>query len=119
MFWELYQMQRIGQASRTAGKAQLKAEQSQIHLARLESKIETLALACQSLWEILRENTDLTESELENKMEEIDLRDGRLDGKLSKVTDACPKCQRKTSRRRPTCLYCGASTDGNEVFGRS
>ena len=118
MFWELYQFHRIGRNERKASRAQLKAEQSFAHIQRLESKIETLALACQSLWEILRDNTDLTEQELEDKMEEIDLRDGRLDGKLSKVTDACANCGRKTSRRRSTCLYCGASTEGSEVFGR-
>ena len=119
MFWELYQMRRIGQASAKASRAQSKAEQSHVYIERLENKIESLALACQSLWEILRENSNLTEKDLENKMEEIDIRDGRLDGKLSNVTDNCPKCQRKTSRRRPTCLYCGTSTEGNEVFGRS
>ena len=118
MFWELYQYHRIDVADRKAGRAQLKAEQSFAHLERLESKIETLALACQSLWEILRDTTDLTEDKLEDKMEEIDLRDGRLDGRLSKVADACMKCGRKTSRRRSTCLYCGASTEGAEVFGR-
>ena len=119
MFWELYQLRLINKADRKANRAQLKADHTVMAMERLESKIESLALACQSLWEILRENTDLTEAELDEKMQEIDLRDGRLDGKLSKVADDCSKCGRRTSRRRPNCIYCGEPTDGSEVFGRN
>ncbi|MFT5301409.1 MAG: hypothetical protein ACI87E_002512 [Mariniblastus sp.] len=118
MFWELYQEGRINSATRKAGRAQLEAEQTKENLALLESKIETLALACQSLWELLRENTNLNETDLESKIEEIDLRDGRRDGKMTKITEACPQCERRTSCRRPRCLYCGTALENGELFGR-
>ena len=82
----------------------------------LEGKIESLALACQALWEILRESTHLTENEMMAKMQEIDLRDGRADGRLSAVADTCRQCGRKTSRRRDTCLYCGAQNPATELL---
>ena len=118
MFWELYQTRQIGSASRKAERATANADRVVTHMMALENKVESLALACQSLWELLRENTELSEKDLEAKMEEVDLRDGRKDGKMSSVTDACPKCGRKTSRRRPRCIYCGTDVGSPEVFGR-
>ena len=118
MFWELYQQRRIHAADRRAGRAHQKADQTMAYIERLEGKVESLALSCQSLWELLRDNSNLTEQQLEAKMEEIDIRDGRLDGKLSKAIETCPKCGRKTSRRRSNCLYCGESVQGGEAFGR-
>lgn len=117
MFWEIYQWKEISNARQQAGRAELKSEQLHHNIALLEDKIESLALACQSLWELLRDNTDLTEAELNAKIQEIDLRDGRQDGKLSRVVDDCPSCGRKTSKRRRTCIYCGSDTSTAEVFG--
>jgi hypothetical protein len=118
MFWEFYQTRQIGNASRKAERASADADRVVTNMLMLENKVESLALACQSLWELLRENTKLTEQDLEAKMEQVDLRDGRQDGKMSSVSSACPDCGRKTSRRRPRCLYCGANAGSPEVFGR-
>ncbi len=118
MFWELYQNYQIDKAERSASRAELKAGQSHAYIERLEDKVDALALTCQALWEILRDSTDLSEAELEAKVEEIDLRDGRKDGKISKSVDCCEKCGRKTSRRRENCLYCGQATFYSEAFGR-
>ena len=118
MFWEFYQSRQIARANRKANSAKSAAERTHLHINRLEGKIESLALACQSLWELLQEHTALTEADLEQKMEEIDMRDGQRDGRLSKRAEACEKCGRKTSRRRPNCLYCGHFHEADELFGR-
>lgn len=118
MFWELYQTRQIGSARRQAEKASADADRVVTNMLLLENKVESLALACQSLWELLRENTQLTEQDLEAKMEQVDLRDGRKDGKMSAVTNECAQCGRKTSRRRPRCIYCGTDVGSPEVFGR-
>ena len=117
MFWEFYQQSQIQKANTTASRAQLKAEQSKDHIQLLENKIESLALACQSLWEILEEKTNITSEQLHAKMEEVDLRDGKKDGRLSSTAKTCEKCGRKTSRRRPICLYCGSDNKTKEPFG--
>lgn len=117
LFWEFYQQSQISNAQSTASRAELKAETSKQYFQLLEGKIGSLALACQSLWEILEENTDITREQLLAKMEEVDLRDGKKDGKLSRSVEACESCGRKTSRRRPICLYCGTKRESAELFG--
>jgi hypothetical protein len=117
MFWEWYQISRINAAQSVADRADSKTEMLREHFRLLEDKIAGLALACQSLWEVIRDNTGITYEQLTAKMEEIDLRDGRADGKLSAVVETCSKCGRTTSRRRRVCLYCGAANEKGEVFG--
>ena len=87
-------------------------------IERVEKKLESLALACQSLWEILQEHTKISEEDLMAKMEEVDIRDGKMDGRISPRAEACQNCNRKTSRRRTNCLYCGHENTGGEVFGK-
>lgn len=118
MFWELYQQSRIHSAQRAANSATLKSQQVKQHIERLEGKVESLALACQALWEILRDSTNLTEEEMMSRMEEIDLRDGVRDGRLTQVATECANCQRRINRRRSRCLYCGHENPGSEIFGR-
>jgi rRNA maturation endonuclease Nob1 len=118
LFWEFYQQSQIQSAKNAAGRAEQKAETSRQYIQLLEDKIASLALACQSLWEVLEDKTDITQQDLLAKMEEVDLRDGRKDGKLSRAVDACPNCGRKSSRRRPRCMYCGTEMGSSELFGR-
>ncbi|MEM7784579.1 MAG: hypothetical protein AAF623_14615 [Planctomycetota bacterium] len=117
MFWEIYQQREIDSAKRTANRAELKAAQQQDYIRRLEDKIDSLALACQSMWELLRDNSRLTEKELAAKMEEVDLRDGSKDGKITASVGACPSCGRQTTRKRKRCIYCGETLDRNQAFG--
>ena len=115
MFWELYQQSQISRAKTTAGRAERNAERAiertrQAH-ELMESKVESLALTCQALIEILEESTGLTEDQLAAKMEEIDLRDGVKDGRITPTNKVCSKCGRRTSRTRAHCLYCGGATE--------
>lgn len=90
-----------------------------VYIERLDHKINGLALACQALWEILKENTELSEAVLADRMQQIDLRDGVADGKITHTVIECPKCGRKTTRRRTRCMYCSEpiATD-EETFGK-
>jgi hypothetical protein len=107
MFWEFYQQSQINRANLKSGRAERSAERLQRDIESLDVKIEGLALTCQALVELLQEKGGVTEEQLISKMEEVDLRDGKLDGKMSPRMETCRNCQRNTSLKRPTCLYCG------------
>ena len=44
------------------------------------------------MWELLREHSELSENDIENKILEIDNRDGRIDGKIATQTKTCQAC---------------------------
>ena len=102
-----------------AGDSAAAGSEVRVYIERLEHKINSLALACQALWEILKENTELSEAVLAERMQEIDLRDGVADGKITHTVAECPTCGRKTTRRRTTCMYCSAAiATEEETFGQ-
>lgn len=73
----------------------------------LERHIGRLSLLNQALWELLRERLNLTDAELQAKVNEIDLRDGVQDGAITSGPLQCPKCGRISNSRYAKCLYCG------------
>jgi len=78
-----------------------------LEMSRLEQRIDRLSLACQAMWELLRDTTDFDDSSIFQKMEEVDLRDGVADGKMGHTIGECPQCRRKVNTQRRLCLYCG------------
>lgn len=106
--WDLLQHFQIEKAREEARDAATKTETQDARLRRLEDRVDQLSLACQGMWELLRENSSLTEDDLKERMLEIDGRDGKVDGKLGAQTFECGECGRKTSSRRPYCVFCGA-----------
>jgi hypothetical protein len=63
-FKDFQQDKAIGNARSDASRALSKAEDINIYLKDLESKIDLLALKCQALWELLQANTNLSEEKL-------------------------------------------------------
>ncbi|MAV34951.1 MAG: hypothetical protein CMJ59_05790 [Planctomycetaceae bacterium] len=82
----------------------------------LAAKVDSLALTCQALWELLRDRTRLTKEELTEKVNEIDLRDGKVDRKMGSRGQPCSQCGRVLSKRRMRCLYCGEVVDKEHMF---
>ena len=113
MFWEMYQQSNINAAAYKANLARQTAEKTASQSATmhelLESRIESLALTCQALFEIMEARDGVTKEMLAAKMEEIDLRDGKLDGRMSPPNKVCSNCGRRTSKTRSSCLYCGGA----------
>jgi predicted Zn-ribbon and HTH transcriptional regulator len=107
LFIHAHQYGRIARAEMDATTAKNKVERSDDRLSDLERRVDRLALACQALWELLRERTDIEEAEVFAMMERIDLRDGRRDGKISLQTATCANCGRTINTLRPKCVYCG------------
>lgn len=77
------------------------------HYSEFDEKINKLALCCQAMWELIQQNTDLTEADLNKKVMEIDMRDGVNDQHMSPKAKTCPRCDSKISVKFQRCLFCG------------
>ncbi|MEO8494248.1 MAG: hypothetical protein ABI614_04205 [Planctomycetota bacterium] len=107
MLWDLIQQSQIHDAQSSAADASRRADYVQRDVDRSQATIDTLALSCAAMWELLSERLGVTEQELLAKIEEIDLRDGKLDGKIATAKLDCPACARSNNAKRGRCLYCG------------
>lgn len=118
-FWDAFQQGQINSISSTADAAKRDvahtAGRLQGEVVRLEAKIDKLALVSQALWELIRENTKLSDGDIERKIEEIDIRDGRKDGRMSGKPASCPKCNRPAHTRNRVCPFCGTALNRENV----
>lgn len=114
--WDIYQDGRIGNAERESRAAGNKADAVVAEFARLQRRLERLALACQGMWELLRDRHGVSEEELAAKILEIDLRDGAKDGRMLTQIIDCPKCHAKTNSKRPSCVMCGEALSTKQPF---
>jgi hypothetical protein len=106
--------------------AQAKAESAkdtanavQKELSALKRRTDFLSVACQAMWELLCERANLTDKDIQEKIQEVDLRDGNADGKISGMLEVCSVCGQNTNNVRKNCLYCGAELSGGSAFSKS
>lgn len=116
LFWAYGYSRQAARASGKAASAKSKASRVEAKLNDMEKQVEHLSLACQALWELLRDNTDFTEEDIRDQMQKIDLRDGKADGKMSQQPLKCPACGRMSNSSRSTCMYCGAQLRKQHFF---
>lgn len=108
MLWDLFQQSQISSSQKSAHIADLKASIAQDDVQQLDAQVQTLALACQAMWELLSKYHGVSELDLLNKMSEIDMRDGVMDGKLVfKAATKCPDCGKDVKKVRSVCYWCG------------
>jgi hypothetical protein len=105
------------EASISAAHSARESRDSTREVKNLEERVDKLVLVCTSLWELLKERTDLTEEDLMSKVHEVDLRDGTADGKITVGLQKCHKCERTMSPKHRRCLYCGAEGLDKDAFG--
>lgn len=108
LFWELHQHYKIHEAQREADRAYYKARNAGEAVAELRARCDKALLVCEALWTFLRDELNVTEEKLLERIREIDLEDGAADGKVRRPPEPCRQCGRTVSRRHPRCLYCGA-----------
>ena len=80
---------------------------TQADLQRFEERLNRMALICQAMDELMRQNGNYTDGMLREKIQEIDLRDGRRDGRYTPPTKKCPRCDAMICRTFNRCLFCG------------
>lgn len=116
---DLYQQGRIREAQNTAEQARSAARTTEWQMQDLKRRVQSLAITCQALWELLAERLNLDENLVLQKMQEIDLRDGKADGRISTSVVSCPSCSRPNKASRSQCLYCGSSLPASHIFDKS
>ena len=115
MFWNLQQQAEIESNTRdiSTNRGDMRWNDRKItnmkyQVDLLTNQTDAMMVACQAMWEVLRDDAKIGEEKLLKKIEEVDLRDGKKDGKMPKIKDAahCIKCQRPNNPHN-ICLYCG------------
>ncbi len=118
--WDMLQQGQINNAQADAYSAKRDNAHTSLRLhkevQRLESKINTLSLVSQALWELVRDSSELTEQDIESKINEIDLRDGKKDGKITGKPIDCPNCKRPTHTKLKMCMYCSEPLGEQHAF---
>lgn len=112
-------MQNVGEQYADAAAEVLASEKGRranASLQQLEARVDKLVLVCRSMWELVRDNTSLTEDDLMAKVLELDLQDGVADGKMNPGVQQCAHCGRAMSPRHARCLYCGREDVTREAF---
>ncbi|MEW8506084.1 MAG: hypothetical protein AB2598_05230 [Candidatus Thiodiazotropha sp.] len=92
---DTFQEYHIGRAKSVANQTQIKSHANATDIGDIDKKIDNLVFITQAIWELLEES-GISESQLEKKIQEIDLRDGVTDGKISNNLKACPECGKRT-----------------------
>ncbi|TVR15146.1 MAG: hypothetical protein EA401_03290 [Planctomycetota bacterium] len=107
---------RARQTAEGMRNARSKAVQNLRQVEHLQGKLDRLKLVTRALWEIVRDNTAISEAMLEAKVKEIDLRSGSADGRDHKPIVKCQQCGRTIQRGQDTCQYCGHVQGYDSVF---
>ena len=114
--WDIVQHYQINKAREAADLASSKVDGLAGRKDNTKQELEELTLACQSMWELLRDHLGFTDEHLKAKILEVDARDGKVDGKIGAEVVDCPHCGQKTSTVRPRCAYCGESVPSSHVM---
>ena len=116
IFLERHREDQINRAEAAANASRAHADAVRFDLSAFERRLNRLALCNQALWELLRDNSTLTDDDLKAKIREIDLRDGREDSKMAPTQIPCAACGKLSNTKRNTCVYCGATLPKQHLF---
>lgn len=83
-------------------------------LAGMQRQLDYMTLVCQSMWELLRDASGLSEELLRVKIADIDTRPGKPDGKITPSVFPCPNCGANCNFSRQSCVMCGEDLKGNK-----
>lgn len=84
-----------------------KATDNSARISNLESKLETLSLITEAMWELLNKN-HIEQSELIEMI--VKVKDRKKDKAKEKLT--CNKCNMTVPATLDKCMYCGGHLDG-------
>lgn len=91
-------------------------QELQEQLQQLETKCDRLHLVCTALWALLREQTNLEEEDLLNK---ISFLEAQQKPTAKPKAELCPECSRPLQRlegQYHRCIYCGYIQEFDQAF---
>jgi len=97
-------------------KSLLKSLENQ-EQAKLVDMVNNLLIKNQTMWELVKEKTGLTDEDFMKKLKDIDMRDGLLNGKINVSLLNCSSCGKINNSTRDNCIYCGGELENSFVFG--
>jgi hypothetical protein len=112
-FWAFGPMP--GSGATEAADAANRANAAEMRVRELEHRVEKLALACNAMWDLLRNQAGITDRQLQEKIQQMDAADGVAGGSARNMVK-CPGCGRQVSPRRGKCIYCGIACGSGSVF---
>lgn len=116
MFWNMRQDSNIRDSSNQAASAARQSMRTDDKVKQLEQRLNHLMIYTQAMWELIRENTRLSDADIEARVQEIDLRDGKADGKMNSQLLVCPACSRNNNSSKKQCMYCGEDLPRQHIF---
>jgi len=119
MLWGLHQHRQISAAQADAARATSRAGTADRNVEALIDRLDKLTLVNMAVWSLVREQLELTEEQLAERVREIDLADGVEDGKVTPQVAKCPQCGRVMSPRHKKCIYCGAAKLNITAFDKT
>jgi hypothetical protein len=116
--FDIHQYGQINRALTAQAETTRRVANTQDQLRRLEQRYERMRLVTNALWQLLKDHTGLTDSDLKRFIEKVDLADGKADGKMSAHTGAmdCPKCSRRILKSAAVCPWCGTKPNVGDAF---
>lgn len=115
--WDLYQTYQIHQLNSELGDmrdsaAQLEGSSDLRAAARLNDKVDRLALICRAMFELVAGKTGITEDELKARMQKLDGGDGRA----VPASHLCAKCGAAIPPSMDHCQFCGYQDAAASAF---
>jgi predicted Zn-ribbon and HTH transcriptional regulator len=89
---------------------------SRSDLELLQDKFEKLKLVTMAVWTFVKDDKNINEDALIERVREIDKLDGSADGKLRISVRKCGKCGRSLNPKFEKCQFCGFVTPVGSVF---
>jgi hypothetical protein len=116
--FDIHQYGQINRLSTLQADTTRRVANTREQLLRLETRYERMRLVTNALWQMLKEHTGLTDTDLKRFIERVDLLDGAADGKMAGQTGAmdCPKCARRILKSVIVCPWCGEKPMVGDAF---
>ena len=102
----------IDGARSQAASASGRTTELEDEVKHLQKRMDSLSMICRAMWELIQNQTALTDEDIESKIEEFKQEQSQTGEQAQK----CAECGRAIVRRQTKCLYCGAAVPKNHLF---